>query len=87
MQQFILKSMRRPKSTKELSSLASPEKLTAYPVMIAFSLCQFNVKHYTLEKFHAAVVCCISYFCNTTNYVPISFLLLHTFLHTCIHNF
>ena len=53
--------------------------------MIAFSLCQFNVKHYNFVK--VACSSCISYFCNTNNYVPISFLLLHTFLLTYIHNF
>ena len=53
--------------------------------MITFSLCQYNVKHYNFVKFTCSS--CFPYFCNTTNYVPISFLLLHTFLLTYIHNF
>merc|ERR1712008_264827 len=80
-----LKSMGRPKSNKELTSLAPPEKLTAYLVMIAFSLCQFNVKHYNFVKFTCSS--CIPYFSNTTNYVPISFLLLHTYILTYIHTY
>ena len=53
--------------------------------MIVFTLCQFNVKRYTFVKFTCSSS--IPNFCNTTNYVPISFLLLHTFLLTYIHNF
>ena len=54
--------------------------------MIAFSLCQFNVKHYNFVKFTCSS--CIPYFCTLLiMYLYLSYYYIHTFLLTYIHDF